>query len=1261
MGLISWIKSKYYDHKLNDADSQLAKGNIEKAEEIFRSILGKQDDAVIHLAKLYVSNSDSKELKIKRLRDIEDLKEFVDEFNTSDYQKELNSHVANIYHLALQAFNSKDYSGAVSLSDSIRKYRGDQSEYQDRDHRYKAYLYFSNSQTQSSYSSELSNCTKELGLIKCSQESDIRNIQKQLLSQQKFVRTICLLLPFKSISSDFKNSIIDCVLQTISNNDCEIKNPKKISDICADSEISLLAARESASKATQLSSKSRYEEAVCFDTYAAEFLSNDNKFNNSRCTHILKEASSRANHTEISNLFALATQLNLSESQISALKDRTLQIASCADILKGVSICRLFKGEKQFDKLYVKLSSKASKNGYSSELNTTELRETIGRISTSESLADNLALFVDYIPACQKDFFGIVNNLYDNGNAEKAYEVCAKIEKNYSSWIPLFIQLRNKDIAKTTGIVVSIKLYDDTFLKLKQVCPHLDAIKDSHYSDFWGKYIDIIIKKSASQPKEKAICSLCSVREDFEMTAKSIASYRTNLDEMTGKIAKLRWQLAVELEEDSVFDKAIAQYDALRAESVASYVNRAKLRSLICNLKSNTLNVDIEVTIKESLELKSFQALRDDLAYRYALYLLKCTRPAEAESILKKYLPDESTLLTICNNIFVKEAEDRLSEFNNKLVAMDNGTLTAEEAIRLYQSFDSDVKFIASRLSDTKSKFPPYKSKIEGYILLRLFNEEMYSDAFDKMRMLFPNFIDNNRAFRNIAIASLGLLENGETDDKKIKLAISIWLSAVFTDKLFVESLDYTSWDDQYTFTLRNSLGDSQEYDYDELPDNVNYDEPIENSNVAIKDVQNSLLTRVETIVRDKYSSYESFYNNEKSALEGIVELNLDESFILACPYLAKSMKSVFESVSHALDYEYDQNYDNNEEVLNLGVIYGLKGEAYLDYSATKQMAEKCCSSLKGSLQSQRAAFCNISRIKDFDKLYSTVKAAVSTAMNDAVKNKVNYNTFLDQYEAICKAMNETALSMSCANYVNGEVIHRLNDDTMQEKDGVSYLVRIYNLAPSNIQIKQNLEAVLCSLARQCEESNSPMDEQALNSALRNTGGKFNTVVEDARIQGKLNTIVDEVNNNKMRKDAALKAVHELYVKCPNNDRVCENLVTICSICIHHYIIGDGYSCSVTSILDKINKSKSAAFKKHAIKLAKEYIEIWQKLPPDLQFLMSSMGVFTGKALNSKGLALKSGLEYLQKLGDAPDMTTNGILGGILGGRRSLLDDDLPV
>lgn len=1256
MGLICWIKSKYYNHKLENADKKLANGNISKAEDIYRSILGKQNEAVVHLANLYVSNSNSKDLKLQKLREIEELKEFVDTTNSSDYQKELNCHINNIYQLAQQLFNSKDYSGAVTLIESIRKYKGNNGEYQDKEHRFKAYLYLSKSLSSANYSVELGNCTHELDLIKNSKETDIINIQQILISQKRYVRAIIVLMPFKSLSSDFKNSIIDCIVQIVSNNDSELKNPKKISDFCKEVEISVLAAQEIAAKAVTFASKSRFEEAVVFDSFASEFLSNDNKFNNDRCRHLLEEASLRANDQEISQIISLAQTLKLSEAQVATLKKRILQLSSIADVFKGIKLCRLFKGEKSFDKQYVELATKTVKNGHVAILDSVELRKIISNISTERTVIDYLALFVDYIVSFKDEFYLIANKLYANGEQEKSYFVCSKIEKT-KSWIALYLQLKEKDINKVTSISQKVGLYQDALIQIKQATNNPETITDTIYGTFWKTYSDILIKKSTSQPKEKAICDLVSIREELVNVAKSAPGYFEILASMSNQIAKLRWSLANELEEDSEYQKASKQYDELHKENVPAYTNRSLLRYLICLIKDNNLSVDAENKIKNALALKSFEALREDLAYRYSIYLLKATRPTEAEIILKKYLPDESNLLSICSNIFVKEAEDRLQEFNDKLELMSQGEMSAEEAVLFHKSYDSTVRLITSRLKDTALRFSTYKNKIESYILQRLFNEEHYSEAFDEIKLLYPNFIQNDNAFRNIAIASLGLLENGETDDTKIKQTISIWISAIFTDRLFVKCLDYTSWDDQFTFTLQDSFGELNEYDSEELPDNINYNDPIENQNIAIKDVQNSLLTKIESIIRDQYPSYESFLNNERTALEGLIKLNLDEDFIIATPYLACMSKIVFDSISHALDYDYDQNYDNNEDVLSLGVVYGLKGEAYADYKATKQMADNCCASLKNTLQSQRSAFANIARIKDFDKLYASVKAAVSTEMNNAIKNKLNYNSFLDQYETICKFLNETALSMSCANYVNAEVIHRLNDDTMQERDGVSYLVRIYNLAPNNIQIKQNLEAVMCSLARQCEETNNLMDVHALNSALRNTAGKFDTIVEDARIQGKLNAIVEKVNNNKMKNDAALKAVHELYVKCPNNERVCENLVTICSICIHQYIIGDGYSSSVTSILNKINNNKSATFKKHAKKMAKEYLDIWQQLPADSQMLMSGMGALTGKTLNSKGLALKSGLDYLQKLGDVPDTSLSSILSGRLGG---CFDNDLP-
>ena len=43
MGLISWIKGKYYDSRLDKADRLVSENSLDQAEEIYRSLLGNQD------------------------------------------------------------------------------------------------------------------------------------------------------------------------------------------------------------------------------------------------------------------------------------------------------------------------------------------------------------------------------------------------------------------------------------------------------------------------------------------------------------------------------------------------------------------------------------------------------------------------------------------------------------------------------------------------------------------------------------------------------------------------------------------------------------------------------------------------------------------------------------------------------------------------------------------------------------------------------------------------------------------------------------------------------------------------------------------------------------------------------------------------------------------------------------------------------------------------------------------------------------------
>ncbi len=90
--------------------------------------------------------------------------------------------------------------------------------------------------------------------------------------------------------------------------------------------------------------------------------------------------------------------------------------------------------------------------------------------------------------------------------------------------------------------------------------------------------------------------------------------------------------------------------------------------------------------------------------------------------------------------------------------------------------------------------------------------------------------------------------------------------------------------------------------------------------------------------------------------------------------------------------------------------------------------------------------------------MYASLKSFASSRMNEDIKSKMDYKKFIDVYEIICKSFNEAPLSLAFSNYANGEIVQRLNDDRMQLRDGVGYMVRVYTIAPSSIQVKQNLK-----------------------------------------------------------------------------------------------------------------------------------------------------------------------------------------------------------
>ena len=142
MGLISWIKDKYYDSQLNKADKLVLENDLNRAEEIYRSLLGKQDQAVVNLANMFATHANSVEERLKALKNILDLRENTNEVNQTDYEKELFSHVNNLEKFAVAQFNSEHYHEAVLIADAIKHFKASDDNFVKKYPTYQAYLDF---------------------------------------------------------------------------------------------------------------------------------------------------------------------------------------------------------------------------------------------------------------------------------------------------------------------------------------------------------------------------------------------------------------------------------------------------------------------------------------------------------------------------------------------------------------------------------------------------------------------------------------------------------------------------------------------------------------------------------------------------------------------------------------------------------------------------------------------------------------------------------------------------------------------------------------------------------------------------------------------------------------------------------------------------------------------------------------------------------------------------------------------------------------
>lgn len=718
-------------------------------------------------------------------------------------------------------------------------------------------------------------------------------------------------------------------------------------------------------------------------------------------------------------------------------------------------------------------------------------------------------------------------------------------------------------------------------------------------------------------------------------------------------------------------DKAISSYNRLSSIGDVRTKTWAKIRTTICQLKKGTsLN---EEDVLKVLSYVGFAKEKKDLSYRYCIWLIKNTSAKNALDFIKEHLPNEDELIDICNNEYIVEAEASLAELNASIEDMTTGKMSLSDATKLASKIDSYDATISPYLENVHSKIISLKESIQSYILSKSFEEGDYKLALKLLKDTGVSWFLDDIYLRNVAIACLGIAENGLLNKLNYKEVISYWLTAVYRDQLFVQSLDYTSWDDSYTFTLDNSMGGSKDESFDTLPDNVNFDEAIEGSVISICEVQQSLLGRFEAAIESLDNFYRQFYDTQKDAMDSLVKLNLDHPCMIAAPYLANNTRKCINEIKGTLDYEYD-NY-GNENILKVGLMYNLTSGVYGDYKTATTAIDDCSKAiLTKSVVQVNSAFCDsaIDSIREFPDLYSSFVANLQNALSSLIKDEADYKTVMSLFIPICRLINDSTIAYMFGNHINQCVVGELNDEKLDLATGLEDMVSVYEVAKNCSRLKDNIGNVIEALIGKYVTEEKSTDLSALKTVLSKTGREFEPNVEktlteqvvmvavisdhldsikglatisanseslrlrlshikdeaeEASINLQLSQIVDKVNNNKILYYSALQKVYSLYEVHQNNKRVCENLCTLVGMCIREYVIPDKVGKStVMTIFDKLKYNKSTTYKSCASSLREERENILGSLSYEARRLLTG-GTAYGSTLNAEGIRLKNALQ----------------------------------
>jgi len=534
-------------------------------------------------------------------------------------------------------------------------------------------------------------------------------------------------------------------------------------------------------------------------------------------------------------------------------------------------------------------------------------------------------------------------------------------------------------------------------------------------------------------------------------------------------IAEIYFILGMEEEKRNEIIKAKSNYsNAISTikefEKNGTYHN-SLIRNKICKLKiGETLNETIinEFKTKESPYKKEFY-------YRYSIHLIKEKLFEKAENILINELretnPHFDNLRRILQREKVKKAIESINQINTLIDALHNG-LNDDETLNFYNSLTTKANEIKTIVPDVTSQIEELRPSILNRLLTCYYDNDEYGKAINIM-LKFPNFYDSPVLMKNLGNSCMNFVEKGQLSEKNYKTIISVFLTSAFSDKVMLNSIEDTVWDDDYSFTLCEAIGSAYQY-HSELPNNVNYDE-VSEVNISIGEAQRELLRQFESLLKDKIydikllNEIHSFYDTEKDALEKIVSI-IPNEITFASPYFAKLFK-IHEPILRELENEY---YDSsNDEVLEVGIHFNLNNSSSIitEYCKAKRLLHDIIDAIESeniAMLNKASSHENLEIIKNFDSLCDNLEDEMIKSFHKRIELDEENEKIIPLFQrAINISLSDDKLKFQYANFVSNLCVVRVNTGKMKKLRALQLMSDAYICLPDSIRICKNIIALI--------------------------------------------------------------------------------------------------------------------------------------------------------------------------------------------------------